>query len=474
MTIIDKSVRQHQSLNTILDNNFNGILNYCVRFGKTRIGIQTYLKYRELIKPKDIILILVPSLTIKKSWLDEIAVLNLNPEEFNIITIGQTLNIGKFPKVSLLIVDECHKFTSDRHYDIIHDKIKYTNIIMLTGSLPANPKLKLLTDITPVIDVITEQEAIHNKWISNYVEYNIPLNLNEDDMIKYVKYTNDISAVFSKYKNLENSIVYNGEPLFKDLLDLLLSLANGKYSKYGYIDSIDIAKSISIKMGHGIRNDNLWEVSVILDECKIFQNALKNRNTILISNKIKLDAVLEIYNKLQKPTICFNESIGFADSISDNLNKGLDKPISVSYHSKLTSQPLIDHNTNDYYRYKTGVKAGEPKVFSKGKQLLYFLECINHGIINFLSTVKSLDEGVTISNIECIITTSGSMNPIQYEQRTGRGKTLVDDDKVAKIYNLYFDDFEYEGVFYKSRDKVKLLERQRFNPNVSTIFLSDI
>ena len=471
--MINKSTRQVESLDIVKQNNFKGILNYCVRFGKTRVGIKVYESYKELYTPKDIILIIVPSATIKLSWIKELNILGLDPNLFNIVTIGQLLNISKLPKISLLIVDECHKFVSERYYSILSN-INYENIIMLTASLPANGKLKMLTDLAPVIDIISEKEAIENKWISNYVEYNIALSLDEDSVIKYAEHTNNISAIFSKYKNLENSILFNNEPIFNDLLDLLLSLNNGKHSKvFGYIDAVDIAKAISIKMGHDVRTDNIWEFGFILNEAREFQNSLRSRNNLLIANRIKLNAVLEIYKKLKFPTICFSESIGFADAIAENLNKTYGD-ISISFHSKIKSSPLINPETQDYYRYISGSKTGMPKTFSKKKQLEYYIEAFNNHMINFISTVKSLDEGITIKNAECIITTAGSMNPIQYEQRTGRGKTLVDDNKVAKIYNLYFDDFTYEGINYKSRDKLKLYERQRYNPNIIEISLSDV
>jgi superfamily II DNA or RNA helicase len=466
-----KDERQNITFNKVLANNYTGILNLCIRFGKTRIGLRTYLHY--ISNNSDDALIIVPSESIKVNWLNEIEILGYTNIHFNIITIGQALN-NKLKAYGLLIIDECHKFLSTERYKIFNI-IKYKHLLLLSGTLPIGKPLSLLLNLAPVIDIVTEKEAIENKWISNYIEYNIPLTLSDNDIERYVKHTNIMATIFDKYKNLYKYITYDSIPIFSDDLDLILSTASGKYTKdYGYIDPMDISEALSKKMNHSIRQDTLWHPEYIRNECKEFNAALKNRNTILISNSIKAKAVLYIFDKLQLPTICFNESINFANNITELINQHYNKDVAFVYHSKLESTSLINPETNSPYVYVTGTKSGQPKIFSKKKQLEYMIAAMDANLIKFISTVKSLDEGITIKNVECIITTSGSMNPIQYEQRTGRGKTLVDDNKIAKIYNLYFDDFIYNDIYYKSRDKIKLLSRQSFNTNVITLFLEEI
>jgi len=88
------------------------------------------------------------------------------------------------------------------------------------------------------------------------------------------------------------------------------------------------------------------------------------------------------------------------------------------------------------------------------------------GKYKYLVTTRALDEGLTIPNVEQIIITAGSINPIQQSQRTARGKTIDNKNinKQTKIFNLYFDDFyTLSGQYIKSRDKQKLLDRQSSN-----------
>ncbi len=464
-----KTERQSITYDKIKENDFNGILHLCVRFGKTRIGLRVY-KERTIDKHSS--LILVPSSNIKTSWLKEDAITyKLNP---TIATTNQLLNIGKRFKVDTLIVDEGHKYLGEESYRLINGElITYNKIIILTGTLPIEPKLSKLTKLAPVIDKITEQEAVSNNWVSNFIEYNIPLELSDNDKYKYVELTAKLANIFNKYKNIYNRITIDKDLIFTNDLELINGCVYGKYSKkYGHITSDKIRETV-LQVMRGGKEDDDWNLSLIEVETRQFTFDLKNRNNIVVNNRIKLNAVLHIFNVLNRNTICFNESIPFTDLIARTINN-LHGDIAISYHSKLESKPLINPETKEYYTYKTGKKAGEPKIFSKTKQLEYAIAGIEYGIIKFISTAKALDEGITIPQIDCVITTSGSMNPIQYEQRVGRGKTFVDTSKVTKIYNLYFDDFELEEKEYKSRDKIKLLSRQQNSFSVHTLPLSDI
>jgi hypothetical protein len=59
------------------------------------------------------------------------------------------------------------------------------------------------------------------------------------------------------------------------------------------------------------------------------------------------------------------------------------------------------------------------------------------GKYKYLVTAKALDEGLTIPNLELVIITFGSNNPIQQGQRSARGSTIdvLNDKKQTKIFN---------------------------------------
>jgi superfamily II DNA or RNA helicase len=465
--MLDKTLRQRNSIVTTADNHYNGILNLCIRFGKTRVGLLIAQEYMNKFKAR--VIVLVPSLAIKETWLAEKDKCGIT-EDIIIITIGSLVGLNNTINVNLLIVDECHRFTSDIWYQFINgNRIKYDNIVMLSGSLPSGDKLNMLTKIAPIIDTITEQEAMENQWVSEYIEFNIPLEFSESDKNKYSDLTKVISLTMNKYRNLYKYIQFENEIIFRDDLDLILACNDGKNSKaFGHISSESIRNAISSKMN----NADYWTPDEILTDSIYFKQAMDRRNVLMASNKMKLDAVLYIVSLLDTSILCFSEFTNFADTIAISINKaGLKK--AVSYHNKVKSAPLIDPTTNTYFTYSTGLKANEPKLFSAKKQLEYYIAAFNARKLDLISAVKSLDEGVTIETLDAIIITSGSQNVIQYKQRTGRGKTYKQ-DKVTRIYNLYFEDFYIGDELVKSRDKAKLYSRQFNSENIKNISILDV
>lgn len=459
-----KTERQNISIKKVIDNNFNGILNLCVRFGKTRIGI---LIQNEYIKKhhKPFTVIITPSQTILNGWIKESELIDI--PVYNVTTANTIINYGKTTKINLLIVDEAHRFTSTEWYKIINKQLfDYDNIIMLTATLPTGKDLEKLTKFAPIIDKIDETEAINNGWISNFIQYNIPLNLSDPLKERYIQLTDKISAVLSEYRNMYKSLTYDGNPIFDSDLDMLYSIQRGKYlgKDIGKLSGESIIESLS-KL---FKVDKLY----IYESATNFIKAIETRNNLIASNEVKFDALIYIIKTLNVPTIVFSSSIYFSDRIEDELNNiGIS---CKSIHSKTPSQPLIDYNENSYYVYKSGNKAGDKKIFSKNKVLEHTIAAMAIGKIKVISTVNKLNEGVTIPEIECIIITSGSINPIQQVQREGRGKNLGITDKVTKIYNLYIEDIASVDKVYESRDKIKLNQRQVFSSNIKTINLVDI
>jgi ERCC4-related helicase len=216
---------------------------------------------------------------------------------------------------------------------------------------------------------------------------------------------------------------------------------------------------------YGRERENIWNPLNIETRVKTFVTFVKRRTDIIHNNIVKLNAVLDIYNKFPNRTICFNESIIFAERIKEAIIYTLHKP-AISYHSKIESSPIIDPASGQPYTYNGGAKVGEVKLFGKKKLLQEMLNGMREGRYNFLSTARALDEGIDVPNLEQIITTAGSANPIQYSQRSARAKTvdLYNPTKIARIINLYFDDFtDSTGEYIRCRDKQKLRARQRLN-----------
>jgi superfamily II DNA or RNA helicase len=225
------------------------------------------------------------------------------------------------------------------------------------------------------------------------------------------------------------------------------------------------------------RNTN-WHPEVIKRTAANFVDFVAKRNEIIINNDIKLNLVVEIFKRYPVTTICFNESVALASKIAETINKtsGQDRNVAIVYHSKVESQPIWDTGLRDYIRYSSGQKAGEPKLFGKDTLRRLALEGLFDGTYKLLSTARALDEGTDVPTIEQVITTAGTANPIQYEQRSGRGKRVdaYNPNKITKIFNIYINDFiGSSGKLIPSRDKQKLINKQK-ERNSSIIWLENL
>jgi superfamily II DNA or RNA helicase len=339
----------------------------------------------------------------------------------------------------------------------------------------------MLDKYCPIVDTIYEQEALTNGWISEFIEYNIACELTDEDKIRYDKFTVLISETLNLFKGLSKHIIkQDGEPLFKDDYNVIQSCKSGLKTKdvLGkplYIPAKHIRQTIAIyrewtptldiTTEFGKERDDYWNPENIKVRVTNFTDFVRHRNDIIINNKVKLNKVLDIINAFPNKTICFNESTDFADDIATALNDNAHRQIATVYHSNITSRPIWDDRLDDYFRYgKSSAKKGQVKLFGKDTLKSVAIQGLIDNTFKVLCTAKALDEGLDIPTIEQVITTAGTANPIQYEQRKGRGLRLdiYNPNKVTKIFNLYFEDFiNPRGEITKSRDKQKLIAKQR-------------
>lgn len=499
---VTKQARQLQGSDIWNRNNGKGTLNYVMRFGKTEVAC--IIIERLLTKRPDAqIIITVPSEAVATNWLEYlpgyfnngiITRLGITSVEdyverisrvVKVVPIGTLTNMCKItkPECTLLIVDEIHKFTSDVRYKTLLS-VNYKYILGLTGTFPDGEEGKLVSAICPVIDVITEKEAIDNNWISPFIEYNIILDLPDEDKKKYAQFSVPIQTMIEDVKGIRYKFhLPDGTPLFRDDFDMLSAMYYGtrvlnQLGKSEYIKPTEIRQLIAASQGWK-RDMNLddplmqqidryWNPTNLEARVKSFHDVVRKRNELLINHPLKLEAVMEIFKYSRKVTICFNESTDFADAVANGINARFAKvhPIAITYHSNIASKPLRDPVTNQWITYKSGEKAGQIKLFGKQTLKTIAIEGIRNGAFKFLSTARALDEGVTIANVEQVITTAGTANPIQYKQRTARGKTIdiYNPNKITQIFNICFDGFyDVDEKWVRSRDLTKLEYRQKDN-----------
>ena len=217
-------------------------------------------------------------------------------------------------------------------------------------------------------------------------------------------------------------------------------------------------KDLDLTIEFNAERDRIWNPNNIYERVKQFKSYVAKRNLILVHNKVKMNAVLEILANNPVTTICFNESTEMVDDITDMLPGQ-----AIAYHSNIETRHIIDENGDLILDSK-----GNPKKFGKTSLKKLAIEGIKTGKFKYLITAKALDEGLDIANIEQVITTAGSTSPTQYAQRNARGKTVdvYNPNKITTIINLFVDDFIIgTNIEIKSRDKQKLIERQSKSEN---------
>lgn len=500
MIDISKHNRAIIAINKWKGNRGVGTFEHVTGFGKTREGL---LLCKEILSkyPDANILIVTPSIAVKDVWLsyfdkeDEyLEFSDAQKARFIIDSASMILNNLDdltHMEFKLVIFDEIHKFTSPERYRLFGE-LTYTSILGLTGTYPMGLNKTKLDKYCPVIDIISETEALSQNWISQFIEYNIACTLTDTDKERYEKFSEPIYETLELFRGMHKRMIrQDGNFLFKDDYQCIQScksglktrdlLGNSLYLKGEGIRQtiaafMEWSPQLDLSTSFGKERDEVWNPNNIKTRVENFTDFVKKRNGIIINNTVKLDKVVEIYKMFPNKTICFNESTDFADAVANVINANSSTHVATTYHSNIESRAIWDDQLNDYFRYGSGAKKGEPKIFGKTTLRDIAINGLREGTYSFLSTARALDEGLDIPSLEQVITTAGTANPIQYAQRGGRGKRIdaYNPNKVTKIFNLYFEDFiGSNGNLIHSRDKQKLISNQRERGS-NVVWLSDL
>lgn len=484
-----KTNRQLLGLDYYLKSNGRGTFNYVMRFGKTRQAEMIIERVRDK-HPQVRIVAIVPRViafeNIKHFNSD------YNVELYTVQTLYNLIDEDKFDMsdIYLIIVDEIHNMANEK-FAAYMGKLNYKFTCGLTGSKLDTKSSKLLASIGfPVIDIITEEEAVANGWISKFIEYNLSVQISDGEKKRFKLVTDKINSYSSRFDGIYRRLnTLFKRDIFKGDFDLLQSCYSGKhiYDKFGNFETtippdklrLLVATMQGWKEGMTATNDYTgsiienWNPESIREFAKEYQKLITVRRNYINYNISKVNLVLELVGKIDKPTIIYNESIEMIDHLYNSIKQSC-----VRYHSDLKSEIEKDEFGMSVL-YKSGTKKGEPKVMGKKRMRDAAIQSISTGESNILITGKSLNESLNLPNIEYIICTSGDSNAITYDQRVARGKTIdiSNENKECKIINFYIDDYDYEGTIVKSRDKQKLQLRQEnvkdviYVDNLNDIFL---
>ena len=174
---IDKVREERQLLG--VDRWFNhqckGILFWATGVGKT---YGATLAIRRIEKQKQpMYLVAVPSFELKKQWEERLS--KVFPKKVTDRIIVETIQTLLFRNIKYIvdvyIVDEIHEFTSEERIKLLNGTlVEYKAILGLTASAD-DKNFKTISNILPIVDVISDEEAREKGFIAEFIEYNLDI-----------------------------------------------------------------------------------------------------------------------------------------------------------------------------------------------------------------------------------------------------------------------------------------------------------
>jgi superfamily II DNA or RNA helicase len=405
--------------------NKHGAINYATGVGKTYTAMLIIKRLFRLDNLHNIVVI-VPSEALQKQWTVEIAKHFTKKESIRIeiFTVNYIINNKLKVKTNTLVADELHEYLSDEYFKAINGHyIKFDNTLGLTATYEDQKKrhTKLLTYF-PIVDKITEKEAIEEGYISPYIEFNLSVTLNEEEREGYLRYTEIISKTINKFGkggiSLASKCLGGG-------IDNKGIKREGKEFVYGWAVHKGWRADLDLSNPQSLQINDLWNPHKVLGYAQQLMNSIRLRKNILYNCFSKITIIREIVAKFEEPkTIIFSQSTAFADKLNLLLNQD-NHNSSVVYHSSI--QTIM----------RPSPKTGKLVKFGKTRLKKEAIDRITTGKSRMLCTASSLDKGLDIPDLSLGITASGTSNFTQYKQRKGRNIRLFGNDKIALLINLY-------------------------------------
>lgn len=372
-TFKSRDERQEECRVKWIKNKCRGIVVAPTGVGKTRIAlncIKTILSRYPLFT----VIVIVPTITLQKQWIDEVDKLGYS---LNVKVLVINSAVKKDYKCDLLVIDEIHKVATPSFISIF-EKIKYRIVLGLTATLHRlDGKEVLIEKYCPVIDTITESEALQNHWISQYKEYLVLLDV--PDIENYLELNNQF------YQHFE---------FFNYDFGILRKLLGPK----GYLNRIKLRDIMYKGSDKQMKSDTLKNITLHAMEAT---RLLQARKSFINYHPLKLEVARDIINaRNNSKIITFSNNIKMAESIG----------------------------IGSVYSRKTSKKRGEK-----------IIEDFNSNMFGILNTVQKANEGLDIYGLSVAIILGLDSSEIKAIQRRGR-VIRFEPNKQAEIFNLVLND----------------------------------
>lgn len=383
---VDRTTRQLEGKRKWLLAKGKGTLEYPTGVGKTYTAILCLLAVLKKY-PNFKVIVVVPTTGLYNQW---VAQLDKHGLSLNCQVLVVNTAIKDDYKCDILIVDEIHRMAADTFKDIFKT-IKYRLILGLTATFDRlDGKQDLIKKYCPVVDYISPEEALQNKWVSEYKEYLVLVDVDDIDL----------------YKGYNKAFTEHFE-FFNYDFKLALSMVGkaGVKNRIAYTDSIcdrDDREKWK-EMFKAVTYHAVQFTKVVQDRKAFINNHIKK---VELARKI-------IEARPDKKIITFSNSIDMAESIGYGI-----------------------------------VYSGKD---SKKKERAT-LDSLASGDVMVVNTSQKANEGLDIPGLSVAIILGLDSSKIKATQRRGR-VIRKEDKKIAEIFNIVINNTVEVEWFKNSHDK---------------------
>jgi superfamily II DNA or RNA helicase len=292
---LKRTKRQIQAVRKWIINSGKGTLEFVTGVGKTNTAI---IAIKKLVKldPMLRVHIVVPTKYLKTQWEQEIIKSGLHLYHVWVCVINTYLKVPR--ECDFLILDEIHNYGSIKRLQVF--KTKYHWLLGLTATMERRDMThNVIQTYAPIIDRIDLEEAREEGYVSDYIVYNLGIELNEQD---------------------------------RELLDSYNKSFYKHFSYFGHDFNLAMKCMADKKAREHYAKVSGFEVDQIGFHAVRFNYFMQKRKNFLYNLPRKLELARDIIAKFKVKTITFSENINSADELTKIV------PLALSYHSKISKK----------------------------------------------------------------------------------------------------------------------------------------
>jgi superfamily II DNA or RNA helicase len=348
-----------------------GAGEYPTGFGKTFMAFLAIQRFRK-DKQVDVV---VPTQPLKDQW-EELISQKLSDYKIDVFIVNSY--VQKRRSCDFLILDEAHRFSNEsaKVFNKVLDNCDFKYVWCLSAKFTKEQILFLNLRDIKLLNSISVQTAKQNNWVSNFVVYNLKVQLTEGESTAYTTASNTIKSNF---------------PYFNNDLNLVFKLIN---------------KTNKQELKRYCEENGFDEKDLQFRGVKITR-AIASRKAIVFNSELKKQAIKELATKFKdRKIILFSQTINSAKEYK----KVIDEK-TVIYHSNL-------------------------KEIEKRKAL----EDISNSKVRIILSAKALEEGLDVKDLDFGIAASYNSTERGMIQTLGRIIRYTNPEKRAIFVNLYCED----------------------------------